>query len=89
VLTLYFSLRCGNFITAYSASILVGLIAPWAASILLLWGRTYADLSEAIASVPALIYQILFQVTLGAIFWVVLWRRLERRAFPLERTGGS
>jgi ABC-type transport system involved in cytochrome c biogenesis permease component len=92
---LYFSLRCRNFISAYAASILIALVAPWVMSILLIWGRPGAgfaaspDLSEAMASVPALIYQIFFQVTLGAIFYGMLWSRLRSRTFPLERSVGA
>jgi hypothetical protein len=91
VIGLYFSLLCRNFITAYAASILAGLVVPWALSILFtrFSASSGAGLSGTIASAPVLVSQIFFQVVLGAVFYGVLWRRLQNRAFPLERSGGG
>jgi ABC-type transport system involved in cytochrome c biogenesis permease component len=95
VVGLYFSLRCRNFITAFLATVGVGLLLPlilpdlakvvWQAYV-----RTSAHFSwerfdvswEMRPCVSAAVCQIL----LAAFYWNRLHRRLRKRGFPLQRS---
>jgi ABC-type transport system involved in multi-copper enzyme maturation permease subunit len=88
VFGLYFSLRCRNFITAFLATVAVGLLLPLFLSALLgviqwVYASSYAVFSwEMRPSSRAAICQGL----LAVFCWDRLYRRLKQRAFPLERT---
>ena len=89
VIGLYFSLRCRSFISAFLATLTVGLLVPmvgasalWVILAMCLGTRSYEP--EIIAgSVQA----VVVQVFLAALFWWLMGRRLRRRDFPLERAG--
>jgi ABC-type transport system involved in multi-copper enzyme maturation permease subunit len=90
VLGLYFSLRCRNFITAFLATIGVGLLLP-----LVLPDLVKAMWRSYVFSAPHFSWEMqpslraaLCQVLLAAFCWNRLYRRLKKRAFPLERTAG-
>jgi hypothetical protein len=88
VFGLYFSLRCRNFITAFLATVAVGLVLPLAVPALLgtirwAWFDSNSDFSWVMRpSVPAAFCQCI----LAVVCWDRLFRRLRKRAFPLERT---
>jgi len=88
VIGLYFSLRCRNFITAFLATVGLGLLLPLVLSDLVraIW-LTYAF------SAPRLSWQMrpsfsaaVCQGILAVVCWDRLLLRLKKRAFPLERT---
>jgi ABC-type transport system involved in multi-copper enzyme maturation permease subunit len=90
VFGLYYSLRCRNFLAAFLFTIAVGLLLPLGLAELitcLRWafGDSNSGFSlELRASALAAVCQIL--LALNCWWW--LCRRLEQRAFPLERTPG-
>jgi ABC-type transport system involved in multi-copper enzyme maturation permease subunit len=87
VVGLYFSLRCRNFISAFLATLAVGLLVPLLFSSILGWlWLQWVDSSGYSGwgfrpSGPAAVCQLGF----AALCWRQLHRSLKRRAFPLER----
>jgi ABC-type transport system involved in multi-copper enzyme maturation permease subunit len=87
VFGLYFSLRCRNFLTAFLATVVVGLLLPVTASALLrtlrwaLFNRPGDFTWEMRPSADA----VLWQGLLAALCWNRLLFRLRQRAFPLDR----
>jgi ABC-type transport system involved in multi-copper enzyme maturation permease subunit len=92
VFGLYFSLRCRNFLTAFLSTVAVGLLLPVALPALLRglralleWeayspsGLDFSEMRECVAAV-------ICQGILAVFCCRRLYRRLEKRAFPLERT---
>ncbi|MCX6925575.1 MAG: hypothetical protein NT154_20555 [Verrucomicrobia bacterium] len=90
VFGLYYSLRCRNFLTAFMSTVVVGLFLPlvlgrvllgmwW--SLVLITGRSDSPEPEISSFWPAAVCQML----LALWCWKRLHRRLEKRAFPLER----
>jgi hypothetical protein len=91
---LYFSLRCRNFMVAFVASVTVGLAAPWLISLVWIWlapvvSHFSGNPSEAMDSRYAVLLRIIFQGAFGALGYNWLLKKLEQRAFPLDRTGGA
>ena len=90
VFGLYFSLRCRNFLTAFLATVGVGLVLPLVlpeALRAMWWWLNYANPSldfswEMRPSGRAAICQGI----LAVLCWDRLFLRLKKRAFPLERT---
>jgi ABC-type transport system involved in multi-copper enzyme maturation permease subunit len=87
IVGLYYSLRCRNFITAFLASLAVGLLLPVVLPAMLwfVWGagNYNAAFNGAIGpSGRAAVVQLL----LAALCWDRLLTRLKKRNFPLERT---
>lgn len=90
VFGLYFSLRCHSFLAAFLFTLATGLLLPLGMAELigfLRWATVFTGLVfslEMRASPPAAGCQLL----LAACCWWRLQRRLEQRAFPLERAAG-
>ena len=90
VFGLYFSLCCRNFITAFLATITLGLLLPMVLSEVLVavqwgYGNSYSDFPwDLHPSWGGAVCQGL----LAVFCWERLFLRLKRRAFPLERTEG-
>ena len=88
VIGLYFSLRCRNFITAFLATVTVGLLVPLVLpSVVRLVWWTIAYSAPRLSwqmrpSLPAAVCQGI----LAVVCWDRLLLRLKKRAFPLERT---
>ena len=90
VFGLYFSLRCRHFITAFLATVTIGLLLPLILSQAFalfhwLFGNIYSDFSWDLH--PTLGGAVC-QGILAVFCWDRLFLRLKRRAFPLERTEG-
>jgi ABC-type transport system involved in multi-copper enzyme maturation permease subunit len=88
VFGLYFSLRCRNFITAFLATVAVGLLLPLAVPALLRTIRwAWSDSNSGFSWVmrPSLSAAVC-QGILAVVCWDRLLLRLKKRAFPLERT---
>ncbi len=93
ILGLYFSLRCRNFLAAFLWTAAVGfllpLILPEVLKAVWVWsgyGDPNVDVSwEMHPSVAGAICQALLAVWC----WNLLYRRLKKRAFPLDRTAIS
>jgi ABC-type transport system involved in multi-copper enzyme maturation permease subunit len=91
VVGLYFSLRCRNFISALLCTLGVGLLLPLVAPpavglITWIWSRSDAFYDWRLRlSGQASFFQLVF----AAVCWQALRGRLQRRAFPLERTEPS
>jgi ABC-type transport system involved in cytochrome c biogenesis permease component len=87
VFGLYFSLRCRNFIAAFLATVAVGLLLPLVLSEVLevmRWGSPASN-DEFLWVVRPSWGAAICQGILAVICWDRLYRRLKRRAFPLER----
>jgi ABC-type transport system involved in multi-copper enzyme maturation permease subunit len=89
VFGLYFSLLCRNFITAFLATVLVGLLLPLAVPAALrafryFWLNTDLGFLWKLRPSPQ---AAVCQGLLAVFCWDRLFFRLKQRAFPLERTG--
>jgi len=89
VFGLYFSLRCRNFLAAFLCTVAVGLLPPLVLSQGVFMVAYLIFPPAFLGSVPELRWHALaatFQCILAAVCWCGLYRRLKKRAFPLERT---
>jgi ABC-type transport system involved in multi-copper enzyme maturation permease subunit len=87
---LYFSLRCRYFITAFLATLVVGLVLPpilaeALAGMAWLYSGSVNPFAWEIIPVGAAVF---CQLILAAFCWYGLLSRLKRRAFPLEKAPG-
>jgi ABC-type transport system involved in multi-copper enzyme maturation permease subunit len=88
VFGLYFSLRCRNFITAFLATVAVGLLLP------LVLSELFGAIRWAYANSNAGLFwnmrpswgAAVCQGILAVFCWDRLFHRLKQRTFPLERT---
>jgi hypothetical protein len=88
VFGLYFSLRCRNFITAFLATVAVGLLLPLVLSELfgaIRWAYSNSNAGLSWDMRPSLGAAVC-QGILAVFCWDRLFHRLKQRAFPLERT---
>jgi ABC-type transport system involved in multi-copper enzyme maturation permease subunit len=90
VFGLYFSLRCRNFLTAFLSTVAVGLLlslvlptALWV--VFLRTGNVIPNPGSAWEMHPS-VGGAICQGILAVLCWDGLFRRLKKRAFPLERT---
>ncbi|MGD0259215.1 MAG: ABC transporter permease [Verrucomicrobiota bacterium] len=88
VFGLYFSLRCRNFLTAFLSTVAVGLLLPMVLSALFEWVRwAYANSNSRFSwEMRLCVSAAIYQAILASFCWHRLYRRLKKRAFPLERT---
>ena len=87
VIGLYFSLRCRHFMTAFLATLAVGLLLPIVLPGLLrffLWA--YGGTNSPSGFFQGSFFSGLFQVCLAVYCWNRLLQRLANRSFPLERS---
>lgn len=89
IVGLYFSLLCRSFITAFLATLAVGLLLPVLLDRLaaFLWwtsANTSVPFDPSFGARPG---AVLFQAGLAVGLFYATRSRLERRHFPLERTG--
>jgi ABC-type transport system involved in multi-copper enzyme maturation permease subunit len=90
VFGLYFSLRCRNFLTAFLATVSVGLVLPLVLpeALRALW--YWLDLAnlglDFSAEIRPSVKAAGCQGVLAVVCWGWLVLRLKKRAFPLERT---
>lgn len=89
VIGLYFSLLCRGFITAFLASLSVGVLLPVFLDRLgaFAWWTFFPTNSPLETSFGARPGAVVFQAGLAAGLFYATRRRLEDRQFPLERTG--
>ncbi len=90
VIGLYFSLLCRNFITAFLATLVVGLVMPFFLPALLFWYPFEPGFRLLFWSLRWSHFGLgtfLCQLILAACCWRGLYKRLRKRAFPMERTG--
>jgi ABC-type transport system involved in multi-copper enzyme maturation permease subunit len=90
VFGLYFSLCCRNFITAFLATVTLGLLLPMVLSEVLAaiqwaYGYSYSEFPWVLRPSWG---GAVCQGILAVFCWNRLFLRLKRRAFPLERTEG-
>jgi hypothetical protein len=90
VFGLYFSLCCRNFITAFLATVTLGLLLPMVlseviAAIQWAYGNSYSEFPWVLRPSWG---GAVCQGILAVFCWDRLFLRLKRRAFPLERTEG-
>ena len=90
VFGLYFSLCCRNFITAFLATVTLGLLLPMVLSEVLAaiqwaYGNSYSEFPWVLRPSWG---GAVCQGLLAMFCWDRLFLRLKRRAFPLERTEG-
>ena len=90
VIGLYYSLRCRNFVSAFLATLALGLLAPMVLSaplqwILLLYYPAFTGLFFRFHIGPS-IQAGFFQIVIAAICLRRLHTRLRQRTFPLEST---
>jgi len=90
VIGLYYSLRCRNFVSAFLATLALGLLAPMVLSaplqwILLLYYPAFTGLFFRFHLGPS-IQAGFFQIVIAAICLGRLHARLRKRTFPLEST---
>ena len=86
VIGLYFSLRCRNFMAAFLATIVVGLILPpiLAQMAIVFWSSyTQTDSDSLLFPAGGAAF---CQLVFAAILWERMRTRLRQRTFPLERT---
>ena len=88
VFGLYFSLRCRHFITAFLATVTIGLLLPIVLSEVLAavqwaYGYSYSEFPWVLRPSWG---GAVCQGLLAVFFWVRLFLRLKHRTFPLERT---
>jgi ABC-type transport system involved in multi-copper enzyme maturation permease subunit len=91
VIGLYFSLCCRNFISAFSLTLVVGMLAPIAAPATLgfVWYIVNGGAPTSLFLSPEIRasgFPALFQIVFALHCWTSLRNRLKNRAFPLERT---
>ena len=88
VFGLYFSLRCRTFITAFMATLAVGLLLPLvlAAVVRSLWLAYVLSAHRFSWVMGPGVSAAICQSLLAIFCWDRLYRRLKKRAFPLERT---
>ena len=85
---LYFSLRCRHFVSAFLLTIAVGLFPGWLIVLGIVVGleriglrlQPFQTVGVPISMMAAV------QFTLAAVCLKALWRRLNTRSFPMERT---
>jgi len=85
---LYFSLLGRNFITAFLATVAVGLVLPLVLpqALRALWW-TFFNPGEVFSWEPRpSLGAVVCQLLLAVVCWDRLFVRLKERAFPLERT---
>jgi ABC-type transport system involved in multi-copper enzyme maturation permease subunit len=90
VFGLYFSLCCRNFITAFLATVTLGLLLPMVLSEVLAaiqwaYGNSYSEFPWVLRPSWG---GAVCQGILAVFCWDRLFLRLKRRDFPLERTEG-
>ena len=88
VFGLYFSLRCRHFITAFLATVTIGLLLPIVLSEVLAavqwaYGYSYSEFPWILRPSWG---GAVCQGLLAVFCWVRLFLRLKHRTFPLERT---
>jgi ABC-type transport system involved in multi-copper enzyme maturation permease subunit len=89
VIGLHYSLRCVHFITAFLATLAVGLLGPFLLSAVLNWAYSFSQPDPSLY-----LERVRFsgntawviQVVVAIIFWNRLVNNLRERSFPLERT---
>ena len=87
VFGLYFSLSCRNFITAFLATVAIGLLLPLVLSEVLevvRWAYASSN-ADFLWDMRPSWGAAICQGTLAVFCWDRLYRRLKKRAFPLER----
>jgi len=89
VFGLYFSLRCRNFLAAFLATVGAALVVPLVSPEALRaawWWLNYARMGVQFSwEIRPSVWAALFQAILAMACWKRLFRRLKKRAFPLER----
>ena len=91
VFGLYYSLRCRNFLPAFIFTISVGMLMPLGLAHVLraLWFLNGNSLPFLWGQMRPSGLATVCQVILAVYCWRRLYRRLEKRGFPLERVPGS
>jgi len=83
VIGLYYSLRCRNFLTAFMATLLFGLLAPVVLAAFFrsaLWPWTSGRWEMGLSGGTSLV-----QMIFAAVCWTALYRRLKARAFQFTQ----
>jgi hypothetical protein len=86
IIGLYFSLLCRNFLTAFLATLCIGIFLPLLAGSFLdsLWWSAITPGGFYSLGPHYSLLAVISQVILAGIFWDALHRRLRQRRFPLS-----
>ncbi len=88
VIGLYFSLRCRNFMTGLLCTLVCGLLLPMVAPALIGWLAWLwsSNNGPTIDTIHLSAWAVVGQLMLAPVCWSRLRRRLQQRAFPMQRT---